>query len=79
MVRIARRGKIAIYVYPEEGQPHDRPHCHIYSPDAETVVALEPVEILAGRVPSAAAFTLFLEHLSVIKEAWNRLNPRRPV
>jgi hypothetical protein len=63
----------------EEGQPHDRPHCHVYWPGGESVVALDRVEILAGNIPSAAVLTLRREHLALIKEAWTTLNPRRPV
>jgi hypothetical protein len=79
VVKVAQRGRIGVDVYPEEGQPHDRPHCHVYWPDGETVVALDRLEILAGMIPPAAALKLVRDNLSAIKQAWMLLNPRRPV
>lgn len=79
VVRVAHQGRISIYLYPEEGQLHDRPHCPVSWPGGESVVALDRVEILAGRIPPAAALTLLIDHLPAVKAAWNTLNPRRHI
>jgi hypothetical protein len=79
MVKVAQRGRVAVYVYAEEGQPHSKPHCHVVWKDGKAVIELPSGHRLAGHRLPAAARELVLDEMDELVGAWDRLNPGRPV
>jgi hypothetical protein len=76
MVKVVQRGRFRVYVWPERGQQHHLPHCHVFWSDGESVVALDTSQVLAGPDLPAEARDLIREHRSRIRRAWRRLNPK---
>lgn len=79
MVKVVQRGRFSVYVYPESGQPHHLPHCHVSWRDGEAVVDLARLLVLSGDRLPAAARELLRDHLADVKRAWTLLNPGRPI
>jgi len=74
MVRVIRRGRYRVYVFPESGERHHRPHCHIYWPDGSAVVALDDLRVLEGDRLSTEARALLQEFEQALWQAWSALN-----
>jgi len=72
-------GKYSVCVYPEYGQPHHLPHCHVRWPDGNVKVALPDLMIIVGGELPREARTVLLENLDEICRCWNQLNPLRTV
>jgi hypothetical protein len=79
MVRVAQRGRFAVYVYSEKGQRHHEPHCHVVWSDGAASVSLLSRERLIGDPLPRGARRLVDDSLAALKAEWNRLNPGRPV
>jgi hypothetical protein len=52
-------------------------HCHVYWPDGACVIALADGRLLVGQEPTPDASRLVRDHLDELREAWERMNPRR--
>jgi Domain of unknown function (DUF4160) len=74
MVQVVRRGRIRIAVYPETGERHNTPHCHVYWPDGRCSIALDTMRLLAGKQPPAGAWRLLDEFRDDLRRAWTALN-----
>lgn len=70
-----RYDAFSVYVYPETGQQHHLPHCHVRWAEGDTVVALPSQEILAGPSLPKAARRLLLDRMEEICSCWDELNP----
>lgn len=79
MVRVAQRGRFSIYVYVERGERHHLAHCHVRWSDGTTPVALPDLFVLGGDPLPRAAMLLLEEHRTALVDAWNLLNPERPI
>jgi hypothetical protein len=66
---VAQRGRFSVYVFPEEGQPHSRPHCHIYWVDGAASVDLLNFAVLAGDPVPAEGRELLEINAARIKRA----------
>lgn len=51
MPELSRFFGIVIRMFAEPGAPHQRPHFHASYQDAAAVFAIEPVDLLSGRLP----------------------------
>ena len=78
-MRVLGDGTYSIYVYPETGQPHHWPHCHVRWADDETVVQLPLPMVIAGPPLPKNAKLLLIENLEQICNAWNNINPERAI
>ncbi len=79
-MRIISDGFIAIYVYSSEAmQPHHLPHCHVRTPEGNTVVGLPLLRVIVGKGLSRRAKSLLINNLEEICDAWNKLNPEREI
>ena len=75
-MKITSDGFFAIYVYSSETrQRHHLPHCHVRSPNGETVVALPLLRVIAGKKLSKRAKSLLVDNLDRICDVWTKLNP----
>ena len=79
MVRVVNRGRFAVYVYAEVGQPHHLPHCHVRWSDGDAQVVLPTLRLLAGDTLPREAHRMLVEHVEEIIAAWECLNPERTV
>ena len=79
MVRVASRGRFAVYVYNEAGQPHHLPHRDVRWPDGNAQVALPSLLIIVGDPLPAEAWELLHDELETICAKWDELNPGRPI
>ncbi|MBC7784910.1 MAG: DUF4160 domain-containing protein [Burkholderiales bacterium] len=52
MPELSRFYGIIIRMYMEVGGPHHLPHFHAYYQDAVAVIGLDPIEIIAGSLPT---------------------------
>ncbi len=77
MVKVVQRGRVSVYVYKESGHRHHLAHCHVYWPDGACVIGLTDARLLVGQEPPSDAWRLVRDHLEDLREAWDRLNPRR--
>lgn len=78
MVRVAIRGRFAVYVYNEAGEPHKLPHCNVRWPDGDAQFALPTLVQLVGDLLPAQAWQLLFDELETICAKWDELNPGRP-
>jgi hypothetical protein len=78
-MKVVSDGFFAIYVYYETMQPHHQPHCHIRTPDSDTVVFLPLLKPLTGKGLSRRAKSLLRNNLDELCDAWNKLNPEREI
>ncbi|MGY2051695.1 DUF4160 domain-containing protein [Methylobacterium sp. JK268] len=79
MGKLYQFGKAFIRVYPNDHLP---PHFHVVSPDAEALIEIATLRILAGSLPGRVAreaLTWAAENRAVIAAEWNRINPRFPI
>lgn len=74
MGRVITVGKYRVYVYPEQGGQHHRPHCHVYWPDGSCTIDLETLEILGGD-DHAQARQIVRSHWGQITVKWREINP----
>ena len=51
MAELSRFFGIRISMYPEHGAPHHRPHLHAVYQKAKVVLAIDTIEVLAGKLP----------------------------
>ena len=51
MPELSRFFGIVIRMFAEPGAPHQRPHFHASYQNAAAVFAIEPVDLLSGRLP----------------------------
>lgn len=74
-MKVVSDGLFDVCVYSNERtQRHHLPHCHVYSPDGDVVVALPSLNIIVGKGLSKRARALLEENLEKIWEAWTNLN-----
>lgn len=76
MPEISRFFGIVTRMYVEAGERHHRPHFHVYYQGHASIIAIEPVEILAGNLPSKQerlALAWASIHESELRRCWNRL------
>ena len=78
-MRVVQDGFFTICVYSEATQPHHYPHCHVLSPEGNTVVALPLLRVLAGKKLSKRAKSLVIDNLDRICDAWTKLNPESEI
>ena len=72
-------GKVIIRVYANDHLP---PHFHVLSPDAEALIEISSLRIMAGSLPAQVerqALTWARANESAIGAEWNRTNPRFPI
>ncbi len=75
-MRVVTDGYFDIRVnYMETINRHHLPHCHIKSPDGDTVVNLLTLEIIVGKSLSKRARIFLLDNYDAVCEAWNKYNP----
>ena len=55
MPEISRFFGIVIRMFMEVGEPHHRPHFHAYYQNAVGILAIDPVELIAGAYPESSA------------------------
>ncbi len=79
MVRVFTQGRYNVYVYPEVGQPHHLPHCHVRWSDGSTQVRLPSLQVLEGTPLPPAVRDLLHDRLDEIVAAWNALNQERSI
>jgi len=81
MPELSRFFGIIIRMFVEIGGPHHRPHFHAYYQDDVAIFGIDPVELIAGKLPRRqrrlveAWAELHQEELMV---AWDRLQAGRP-
>ncbi|SFL86975.1 protein of unknown function [Methylorubrum salsuginis] len=64
------------------GNDHLPPHFHVLSPDAEALVEIATLAVLAGSLPSRIAreaLAWAAANIDRIRAEWNRINPRFPI
>lgn len=76
MPELSRFFGIIIRMYVEMDDPHHLPHFHAYYQDAVAVIGLDPIELIAGRLPRRQR--RFVEawaelHQEELVADWNRL------
>lgn len=79
MGKLIQIGNIIIRVYANDHLP---PHFHIITPDADTLVDIETLEILRGKLSrraEAEALAWAKTNGILIVDEWNRTNPRFPI
>lgn len=79
MGKVHQFGKVIITVYANDHLP---PHFHVITPDAQALVEIATLSILAGSLPSKVekgALAWAAANLDVIRAEWNRINPRFPI
>jgi hypothetical protein len=71
---ISNHDRFSFHVYPERGERHHRPHCHVRRSDgsAETVVALASLEVIIGPALSRKERRAVFEDRQKLLEAWGR-------
>ena len=52
MGRISAFAGMVLYMYPEKGGKHSRPHLHAMYGDDECVLSIPEAEVLAGSMPT---------------------------
>jgi len=77
MVKVVSRAAYDVYVYPEVGNRHHLPHCHVRWSGNDVSVALPTLMEIAGGPLPPAARELLIEYLEVIYAKWAELNPER--
>jgi hypothetical protein len=74
-----RLGNATIRVF---GNDHLPPHFHVLSPDAEALIEIATLEVIAGTLPRGKVGRQIIEwaaaHKPEIIAEWNRINPRFP-
>ena len=48
MPEISRFFGVVIRMFAEPGGPHHRPHFHAYYQDSVAIIAIDPIEVIAG-------------------------------
>lgn len=79
MGRLHAIGKIIITVYANDHLP---PHFHVVHPDFEALIEIETLSIMVGALPSQVSKRVMKwvrANVDMIKQEWNRINPRFPV
>jgi len=73
---VVREDQFSLHVYPERGERHHQPHCHIRRRDgsAETVISLLTLDVLAGPSASAAERAALRDNSKDLNDAWKRQN-----
>jgi hypothetical protein len=72
-------GKTIVTVYANDHLP---PHFHILNPDFEALVEIRTLTILRGEIDGSSgreALEWAKDNISVIRDEWNRVNPRWPL
>jgi hypothetical protein len=81
MPELCRFFGIIIRMYAEFGVPHHAPHFHAYYQDEAAVFGIEPIELIAGKLPRRqtrlveAWAELYHDELA---ENWRRLQSGEP-
>ncbi|HVT19081.1 MAG TPA: DUF4160 domain-containing protein [Thermoanaerobaculia bacterium] len=81
MPEIARFFGIIIRMYAEAGGPHHRPHFHAYYQEQVAIYGIDPVELIAGSLPTVQQ--RFVEawaelHRQELAANWEDLKEGRP-
>ncbi len=79
MGKLYQFGKVVITVY---GNDHLPPHFHVLTPDAEALVEIATLRILAGSLPGRVerkALAWAGANRETIRAEWNRINLRFPI
>lgn len=67
-------GHYSVYVYPEGGEPHHLPHCHVRWAKGDTILALPTLIVLAGHRLPRSGRRLLREQLDEICAGWDSVN-----
>lgn len=78
-MRVLQRGRFRVYVYPEEGEPHHKPHCNVRWSDGDAQVELPTLDPIVGDPLPREARDLIFEGRAALIAAWNLLNPGRRI
>ena len=82
MPELCRFFGIIIRMYSEIGEPHHVPHFHAYYQDDVAIFSLDPIALMAGRLPTRQQRLVeaWAElHQAELLEDWQRLqNGRKP-
>lgn len=81
MPEISRFFGIVVRMFVEAGGPHHRPHFHAYYQDHAAIFGIEPVETMAGSLPSRQerlAIAWAEIHQRELLECWSSLQAGRP-
>jgi len=81
MPEIARFFGIVIRMFVEPGGPHHRPHFHAYYQEASAVLAIDPIELIGGQLPSKQQRLVeaWAEiHQAELQQDWQRLQAGLP-
>ncbi|MEW6642826.1 MAG: DUF4160 domain-containing protein [Pseudomonadota bacterium] len=79
MAKLHTIGKTIVTVYANDHLP---PHFHILNPDFEALVEIRTLTILRGEIDGSSgreALEWAKDNISVIRDEWNRVNPRWPL
>ena len=79
MGKLYQFGSVIVRVYANDHLP---PHFHVLTPDAEALVEIATLRILAGSLPGKVereALTWATENRASIAAEWNRTNARFPI
>ena len=80
MPEISRFFGIVIRMFVEPGESHHRPHFHAYHQEDTAVVAVDTIELIAGRLPrrQQRLVEAWAElHQTELLEDWQRLQAGR--
>ena len=76
MPEISRFYGIVVRMYAEPGEPHHRPHFHVYYQQYAAVYGIDPVELIGGNLPrkQRRLVEAWAElHQGELQENWDRL------
>jgi hypothetical protein len=81
MPELSRFFGIIIRMFVEVGGPHHRPHFHAYYQDEVAIFGIDPVDLLAGKLPRRQwrLVEAWAElHQEELMADWDRLQAGRP-
>ena len=76
MPTVVQIGNLKIQIYADD---HNPPHFHVVTPDCQALIRIDSLAMLRGSLRRAdfeAAIDWAREHLTEIKDEWDRLNCR---
>ena len=79
MGKLYQFGSVIVRVYANDHLP---PHFHVLTPDAEALVEIATLRIMAGSLPGKVereALAWAVENRDTIAAEWNRTNARFPI
>jgi hypothetical protein len=75
--KVLDNGKLRVYVYANDHNPHHLPHCHLYWDGNEhaSVVSLPDLAVIVGEALPRASRRYLRANVDALMAAWRRLNP----